>query len=564
MAEANLVKNAFRVALEHAATTLLGSTLDGPFSAISYPPGYNFVVEYGQPVYHNAATLGVIDQLCVKDANGIVGLTGDSFSMQYKTILETVVYNLSTPDKQNLAHLQIKFGEQEKAVIASYESAFEPITQRQIDDSNCFPPNKIGYIEEIIKTKYSGDPQEIPLPYAGFSSAYEQWILLARQLNGITSRQSEAEAQKQAAIDHITTPSAENGGWQTGTASYGVAYTGMPALAEILSSLATNDRKLTVIVELTGFSQKTFNVNVGDTLVAQVPSDVITIDFVEANVAQSRSLVSLSGSASKIEMSIVYPGITILPANPVELSADCTTGWYSQYILSEVAQKTGKDVTGFQLQGSEFATAELFGPGKTFARVKTFVISQEPTVQLAFYDPNNRGVIQNAFKPGDAVRLQLADEVRFGATSGGFNVQKVDFANGKTVVTLGPPTIVGTIPTPEQTAYIIGGVVEYPPMIFGSAKSGSITVKNQGGFVATFSVQYVQNRETVTEESGEFPIWVTKTLQLPVDATDILVTVKIATFVKIWTTVANYNYDTPVTKLFELTGETWSPECREV
>jgi len=564
LTDIDVAKKTIIAALEREATELLGSQLDGPFSVISYPPGYNYFVQVGSPVYYNAATLGVIDQLCVKDANGIVSLTGSSLSTQYETVLQTVVYKQSTSDAEYLRKLQIKFADQEKGVISTYESAFGTITQKQIDDSRCDPPNKTGYIHDIIKTKYSNDPQKIPAAYAGFSSAYMLWIARGRELVGIVSRPAKAQEQLTAAITHTTNPSAANGGWQTGASSYRVAYTGLPAVTAITGSLTSNNRKLplTVTVGLTNLSANTFDVSIGDKTTANVPNGVISIAFGKTERAASRSLESLWRSARKIDISIVYPGITILQANPQELSADLTTGWYSQDILSDIVHKTGQNVTGFQLQGSEFSVDELFGQGKTFARVKTFVISREPTVQLTFYD-SDISVIRNSFKQDDAIQLQLAAVLTFGVTSSGLNVQKVESVDGTTVVTLEPPTS-GTIPAPQQTAYIIGGVVDYPPNISASPELGSITLKNNGAFIARFSVQYVRSGETRTEESGEFPVLVAGILQLPADAADILVTVKIATSIDIWSVVATYRYHKPVTKSFELSGTTGSPVIKEI
>ena len=93
---------------------------------------------------------------------------------------------------------------------------------------------------------------------------------------------------------------------------------------------------------------------------------------------------------------------------------------------------------------------------------------------------------------------------------------------------------------------------------------GLISVKNSGAFVATFSIQYTQDGDTRTVQSDNFPVLVAKTLQLPADATNILVTVKIATFIKTWSVVATYRYDKPPTKYFELTGTTFNPKCKEV
>ncbi len=114
------------------------------------------------------------------------------------------------------------------------------------------------------------------------------------------------------------------------------------------------------------------------------------------------------------------------------------------------------------------------------------------------------------------------------------------------------------------------------PMIFGvnsqlflrdttqQQKSGSITIENSGVYVATFSVEYNQSGTTQTINSGDFQIANTKNIQLPADATNIIVRVKIATFIKTWSDVATYNFEAPVVKSYELTGTTLSPKIHEV
>ncbi len=555
--------------IKRAATQLLGSELDGPFSVVSYPPGYNFFVVFGQPPYWNSATLGEIDQLCAEDESGIATLIGSRFSALYASILKNVVYKQSSADKQNLGTLQQKFGSQTKVAISAYEAAFGTVTQQQIDDSKCWPANKLGYIQYIVSLKYNDDPQQIPAIYASFASAYLQLISLGKDLNSIASRPGAAQEQLNAAITHTANPSAANGGWQTGESRFGVSYTGLPAVTAIVGSLATNDRKLTVTLELIdngspmsldppGIDQS----RAGQTAI-QLPKAMVHVELGKLTSAASQAIGTLSGGQSKIDMVIVYPGVTILQANPLELSADLTTGWYSLSILSDVAQKTGGDVSGFQLYGSNMKVSELFGQGKTFARVKTFVISREPTIQLTFYgaDPDT---IRNQFKQGEAAQFDVAGTLSYGSTSSGLNVQNVDVVGGNTVVTLAPPTITGTIPSDAQTAHVIGGVLDFPPRIILSPESGAITVKNSGGFSARFSVVYQQGGATNTEDSGDFPVLVAKTINLPADAVEIILTVKIATFVAVWSDVAIYRYDKPVTKSFELTGLTMNPKCVEI
>lgn len=157
--------------------------------------------------------------------------------------------------------------------------------------------------------------------------------------------------------------------------------------------------------------------------------------------------------------------------------------------------------------------------------------------------------------------MSLAETFQFGADGPGLKVQSVEAAGANDiVVTIAPPKADGSILPQDLTAHILGGVVDFPPVVLTSPEPGIITVKNEGWFVARFSVQYLQNGETRTKESGSFSKLFARVLQLPADASQILLTMEIETTVNQWSVVATIQYRRPVTKSFELRGVTWRPE----
>ncbi len=93
---------------------------------------------------------------------------------------------------------------------------------------------------------------------------------------------------------------------------------------------------------------------------------------------------------------------------------------------------------------------------------------------------------------------------------------------------------------------------------------GLISVKNQGAFVARFSIEYVQSGKTITKKTSSFPVLVKKTIPIPADASDIVVRVEIATFISVWSIVTTQQFRTPPKKAFKLTGTTFKPECKEL
>ena len=461
----------FVCALQHQASQVLGSQLDGPFSVIVFPAGYPYFVNYGTNNYYNKATLDLVDQLVVVDENGVGTMSGSSFSNLYQNILSNVEFKMSAADKDSINTTLARWNVQSQQVVTSYENEVGPITNDQIMQSSCFPPTKIGYVEYIIKTRYDGDPLKIPPTLAGLQSAYQQFLFTAGTLKLLTNRQTNAKQQLTASIDHTINASVMNGGIQIESSSYHVAYTGFPVVNEIQSYLDDSGNELKVSWELNNLPPSQPAQSVDGSTAFQTAPDVISIVF---EGSKSEGLQCWSGSASMIDVEVKYPGITIISTRPVPLSVDLTTGWYSNDILTDVVQKTGTSKTGFHLTGSKYSVDELFGPGKKFATVKTFVISREPTIQLTFYNADSSEVT-SMFKEGKLVKMQLAGGFCFGSTSGGLEVRKVDISESEgkqIIVKLGPPQkINGTIPPQYKTAHIVGGVISYPPYVAPLSKT---------------------------------------------------------------------------------------------
>ena len=196
-------------------------------------------------------------------------------------------------------------------------------------------------------------------------------------------------------------------------------------------------------------------------------------------------------------------------------------GWYDSGIVDLYLSKYGKRLLP--------------------CRVSAMVVSNQPSFRMKFDQSESKKVTN---------QILSAEKVRIGDAS-------FDFKKGPNVMEF-EGTATAVYP------WIVAAVIDRQDAHVETTKStGLISVKNSGAFVSSFSIQYAQNGKTKTVESGTFPVLVRKTLQLPADATDILVTVKIATFIKTWSVVATYQYDKPVTKSFELTGTTWNPEIKE-
>ena len=101
--------------------------------------------------------------------------------------------------------------------------------------------------------------------------------------------------------------------------------------------------------------------------------------------------------------------------------------------------------------------------------------------------------------------------------------------------------------------------------VAGAANSsGWISVYSTGAYVARFSVAYTQGGARISKDSGEFTAGVTKTIDLPADATDIVLHVQDAYFFGSWRDIFSKHFDEPVCKSYHIWGTTLITDYEEM
>ena len=323
--------------------------------------------------------------------------------------------------------------------------------------SGAVPQSKSGYIADYVAKNYPQDPPSFPPTLAAFARAYQQWINQGDQLEKLTGQEQEAVQLVAMARANTLDPDAANGGMQTTDTGWSVAYSGFPDNNTIIASLKDTSRTVRVQISLEQANGAGLRLSVDNKALGALPRTDLKLTV--GTGAQTQPDLS---SADKVEMEIVYSGITVIRADPVEISANLKTGWYSRRVLQELKKKTGQDVTGLQLNGSTFSVDDLFGPGKSFARVRTFVISQEPTVRMTIEGAGAASLAQTLSNQ-TAAQLSLDDILSIGSSRSDYSVLNVQTAQDRVIVDLGPPPTTGTVPFVDQTAHIIGGVINFPP-----------------------------------------------------------------------------------------------------
>ncbi len=132
-------------------------------------------------------------------------------------------------------------------------------------------------------------------------------------------------------------------------------------------------------------------------------------------------LSKFAQAGASMTVSIIYNGVTTVPSLPMPLSSDYTKGWFASDILSEAAQKSGKDATGYQINGSGYDPKNLFGASGKLRRMKTLVISQQPMITIHMSE-FNYSQMSSVFTKESDVDLLLFGWYRIGGHDNGYTV----------------------------------------------------------------------------------------------------------------------------------------------
>lgn len=450
-------QQAFINAIQQKVSTFLGTKLDGNFQVVNYPAGFNYGITYGANAYWNEATLQDIDTLLSVGDNGQLQLNGGGFSGFYARLLPSVTFSFSSADNNTM-------NQQDQAAQAQIASVLTEFTNAGGTFSNPLPFG--GKIQDVFNQMISefGSLSAIPASLNALRNAIAAYQAIAAESYALHNKYYTATAYLNAAIANVTAPTAKNGGMQVDSANYYVGYTPnkLPTANQLIGSLNTAGNSVSVDIAISNFRSSASEMKISGGVGFSIPiAEIISFSL---NASASYDVSKYVSSSSALTMNISYPGVTLFPSIPSIVSIDNSQGWYANDILQEVVANTGKDVTGYKLQGSEYNINDVFGVGKLFSRLKTFVISQQPTIKLTFTGSDVDDIVSD-FKVNASAKVDLFGLFTLGSASGSYSVQNVDTKSqaGAVIVTFGPPAPSGTIPLQQQVAYVMGGVPSYPP-----------------------------------------------------------------------------------------------------
>ncbi|WP_227284996.1 MULTISPECIES: hypothetical protein [Paracoccaceae] len=447
--------------------TLLDGQLPGTFQMVAYPPGFHPAVQFGASAYYNSTMLDAFNGTLEIGTNGMLTLGNQQFSTLYYNILTNATYQYSSADQKvvndpNIANQQISVVNTatSSGFVAAY--AVTPVNYPTVMGAvlKNFSADATDWSTSNISAAAS------KLPNAGFASlgqAIASAVQLLSPLNTILGAQSAANAELAAAMANTQKPTAANGGLPISATDYYVGWTPMPANAQIQGGLQSGS-KVSIQVEASNFSSTSASLSINGKTGFSIP----ILDVIDIGISASSSYdwSKTTTSSSSLDMTIEYPGVTIVQIDPLPLSADYAKGWYDQSLLQSIIAGSGNaDVSGFKIDPSnQYAVDKMFGKGKAFSRLKTLVVSQAPTITMVF-SADQANSVTSSFKENASVDVKLFGLFSVGSFDESYSIDKVhtDTASGTVTVTFAPPEIKGTVPPEQQVCTVLGGVADYPP-----------------------------------------------------------------------------------------------------
>lgn len=445
---------------------LLDSKLPGEFTMVNYPPGFHPAVQNPQMMY-NSTMLDAFNGNVEIGSNGMPTLGLQQFATLYYNILNNATYQYSTADQKvvndpNIVNQQIAVANSGTSSGFAAAYAVSPVNYHTVMAAvlKNFSPSATDWSTANISAAAANLPNA---GYASLGQAIGDAVQQLSPLNTILGAQSAANAELSAAKANAQHPSATNGGLQTGTDSYYVGWTPLPTNNQIQSGLQS-ESKVTVHIQAENFdsSHATFHMDggVGFTI------PVYEAFSIGLSASSSYDWSKTTSSSSSLDVTMEYPGVTIVQIDPLALSADYAKGWYDQSLLQSIIDGSGdKNISGFKIDPSnQYAPDRMFGPGRPFSRFKTLVVSQMPTITMTFSADQAESVMSH-FQESASVKAKLFGIFTIGSFDESYSITKVhqDSASGSVTVVLAPPAITGTVPIEKQVCNILGGVADYPP-----------------------------------------------------------------------------------------------------
>lgn len=436
--------SSYRSLLEEKVNKLLGSKLEGKFQAIVAPQGFHWSTTYGLMSYVNPGSLMDVDRMLVFDEDGQASFGNEEFSKLYKDILENTGFQYSEADQRKLDDLKNKASLETQNLVRAY-------TEDGLSISN--PQNPLIEIVGFV-TEHQSDPNFDSI-YPHLSAEYNVYLGKNKEYINLTKKQIDAMNYVGQLIDNMNEPSEKNGGVQVSADKWSVGYS-LPTAGQLYADLQSKN-SLEIEVEVYNFDGEQSELSIDHQSPFIVPLPI----FIFGKSDTKYTLNSLATASSKVTIHIQFNGIGALDASPIMVDAAKTYGWYDENVLVEIKDKTGKNETGYCFANDEMKVDDLFG--KRLNRLKEFVISQDPIIQITISNAQTEKV-EKCFQHDSELDIDFFG-FAISSSQHHYSVEScdIDTKSNTATITLSAPAPSSGGTQEDEVCYVLGGVPSYPP-----------------------------------------------------------------------------------------------------
>ncbi len=305
----------------------LSQFLDGNFEALNYPNGFHYHVTYGQNQAYNLATLEVLDSMLSRASNGMLQLTGQSFSTRYSELLKGIQWGLSNAD-------QATKNREDAAAQSLVNSVVTAWTNSGRTWPSTFPtdtPNKLEYViawtDKWLTDHPTSDPATVGL--GDLFDAVNDYQNAAGDSAQLSHAKNAADTRRDAAGLHVTAPSATNGALPTDPGfppkTFYPAYSPdqLKTTQDLIDELGNAASAVTVSISLSSVHSKEVNTEIGGSVNLTLPIEDIFTFTVKDN--PDFKLFDHVSDESTVKIDMLYQGVTLVSAQPAPLSGDNKT-----------------------------------------------------------------------------------------------------------------------------------------------------------------------------------------------------------------------------------------------
>lgn len=454
-------QEAFYTTLAANVQSSLGVAIGGTFTPVNLPTGFPVCTQSGAYNYYNLETLEALDSLLAPANNPILlSCQNQTFSNLYYKIVQQGNWNLSEADA---------------AIINSPSvSQAQQIVWAATTQDNYPSQSSAGwpaFITYTLNNYAVGQPQystnsllvaanNMKLIYPNVSSSLITYVNTQGPASAIAAAQSAALTELSATQANVLQPSNTNGGLPTGSNAYYVGYT-VPVWAQLTSDLNNTANAVSVAMSASDITSTSTSLTIGT---ATSSTDIGFFSVTFKSSASTYDFSSYTNDNSVVTLTVNYTGVTYFGSSPRSLASSNTTGWYDNTVLEQINQtwNNTKSTTGFAIsESTAYQPPITFGIGKSFGRLKTWVISNPPSISFTVTNANV-AAMQTAFQQYTTVAKISLFGVSTGFSSSGYTVSSYE-QNGSSVTVTLSATPVPLLPPTEQVAFVLGGVASYPP-----------------------------------------------------------------------------------------------------